>query len=70
MRRLIVAVVALAILAGGGYGLWQFRSQVQHAANASRGAGGPPGGFAVPVQAEPVAVEHLLVEDVADELHG
>jgi membrane fusion protein (multidrug efflux system) len=65
MRRLMVAVVALAILAGGGYGLWQLREQVQHAANAARGAGGPPGGFAVPVQAEPVSVEHLAEEVVA-----
>lgn len=65
MRRFIVAVLALAILAGGGFGLWQFREQVQHAANASRAAGGPPAGFAVPVLAEPVSVERMAEQVTA-----
>lgn len=64
MRRFIVALLAAAILAGGGYGLWQFREQVRQAANASRG-GGPPAGVAVPVLAEPVSVERVAEEVTA-----
>jgi membrane fusion protein (multidrug efflux system) len=62
MRRVIVAVLALAILAGGGFGLWRFYEQLQQGANV---AGGPPAGFAVPVLAEPVAVERIAEEVVA-----
>lgn len=66
MRRLIVAVVALGILAGGGYALWQFREISGQGANAARGPGGaPPGGFAVPVEAEPVRVARVAEEILA-----
>jgi membrane fusion protein (multidrug efflux system) len=65
MRRLIVAVAALGILAAGGYGLWQFRETAGQGANAARGPGGPPGGFAVPVEAEPVKVARIADEILA-----
>jgi membrane fusion protein (multidrug efflux system) len=65
MRRFVVAVLACAILAGGGFGLWRFYERLQHGANAAGGAGGPTGGFAVPVLAEPVAVERLAEDVVA-----
>lgn len=65
MRRFIVAVLAAAILAGGGFGLWQFRQQLHQAANASRAGGGPPAGLAVPVLAEPVSVERIAEEVTA-----
>lgn len=65
MRRLIVAVLALALLAGGGLGLWRFQQQLQQGAAAAGGPGGPPGGFAVPVLAEPVSVERIAEEIVA-----
>jgi membrane fusion protein (multidrug efflux system) len=65
MRRFIVALLALALLAGGGFGLWRLQQQLQQGANAAGGAGGPPGGFAVPVLAEPVSVERIAEEIVA-----
>jgi membrane fusion protein (multidrug efflux system) len=65
MRRLIIAVVALGILAGGGYGLWQLRQNAGQGANVARGPGGPPGGFAVPVEAEPVRIARVAEEILA-----
>jgi membrane fusion protein (multidrug efflux system) len=67
MRRLIVAVTAIGILAAGGYGLWQFRESAGQGAIAARGpgGGGPPGGFAVPVEAEPVQVARIAEEILA-----
>ncbi|MFQ3622081.1 MAG: efflux RND transporter periplasmic adaptor subunit [Acetobacteraceae bacterium] len=65
MRRVVVTLLALAVLAGGGVGLWHLQERLQHGANAARGPGGPPGGFAVPVQAEPVTVSRLAEEVLA-----
>jgi len=65
MRRLIVALVALGILAAGGYGLWQLRETAGQGANAARGPGGPPPGFAVPVEAEPVRIARIAEEILA-----
>jgi len=65
MRRLIIAVAALGILAAGTYGLWQFRETAGQKANAARGPAGPPGGFAVPVEAEPVKVARIAEEILA-----
>lgn len=65
MRRLIIAAVAIGILAAGGYGLWQFRQTAGQGANAARGPGGPPAGFAVPVEAEPVTIGRIAEEILA-----
>jgi membrane fusion protein (multidrug efflux system) len=65
MRRLIVAVIALGILAGGGYGLLQLRETAGQGANAARGPGGPPGGFSVPVEAEAVRIGRVAEEILA-----
>ncbi len=65
MRRLIVGVVAIGILAAGGYALWQIRENAGQGANAARGPGGPPGGFAVPVEAEAVTIGRIAEEILA-----
>ncbi|WP_291297477.1 efflux RND transporter periplasmic adaptor subunit [Elioraea sp.] len=67
MRRIIVAVLALGVLAGGGYGLWQFQQKAQEKSGpgASAARGGPPGGFAVPVEAEPVRIGRVAEEVLA-----
>jgi len=65
MRRLTVALVALGILAAGGYGLWHLREMAGQGANAARGPGGPPAGFAVPVEAEPVRIARISEEILA-----
>jgi membrane fusion protein (multidrug efflux system) len=64
MRRFIVAVLALGVLAAGGYGLWQFKQTAGQGATAAR-PGGPPGGFAVPVEAEPVRIARVAEEVLA-----
>lgn len=67
MRRVIVALLALAVLGGGGAGLWYFQQQ-----NAGpSAAGGPPrggapgGGRGVPVEAEAVTVRSIADEITA-----
>lgn len=65
MRRVIVALVAIGILAAGGWSLWQLRETAGQGATAARGPAGPPGGFAVPVEAEPVRVGRLAEEILA-----
>jgi len=65
MRRLIVALAALGLLAAGGVGLWQFREAARQGANAARGPGGPPAGFAIPVEAEPVTIARIAEEILA-----
>jgi membrane fusion protein (multidrug efflux system) len=65
VRRLLVPVLALAVLAGGGFGLWHFQQQ-NSTVTAPAGGGrppGPPGG--VPVEAEPVTVRPLSDEVTA-----
>lgn len=65
MRRVVVSLVALAVLAGGGFGLWRLHDHLQQGATAARGPGGPPAGIAVPVQAEPVTISRLAEEVLA-----
>lgn len=63
-RTALLAILALAILAGGGYGLWRFQQQNSAPGGPPSGmAGGPPGG--VPVEAEPVRVQALADEITA-----
>lgn len=63
-RALIVPLVAVALLAGGGYGLWHFQQQNStQSATAPGRPPGPPGGL--PVEAEPVRVQALSDEITA-----
>lgn len=62
MRRLIVMVVAVALLGAGGYGLWRFREGVTEA---SAARGGPPPSMPVPVEVAPVRVGPIAEEITA-----
>lgn len=63
MRRMVVALLALAVLGGGGAGLWYFQKQN---ATASAPAGGPPRGG--PPGGVPVEAEAVTVRAIADEI--
>ncbi len=68
MRRVVVALLALAVLGGGGAGLWYFQKQN---ATASLPAGGPPRGGppnAGPGGGVPVEAEAVTVRAIADEI--
>jgi len=61
MGRVVKSLVFLLLLAGGLAAGWYWYQQRQAEPTATAGAGGPPGGFAVPVEAQKV-----LVADVVD----
>jgi membrane fusion protein (multidrug efflux system) len=63
VRRLLVPLVAVIVLAAGGFGLWRFQQQ-QAVATAPAARGGPPPG-GIPVEAERVTVRALADEVTA-----
>lgn len=63
MRRLVVPLVAVIVLAAGGFGLWRFQQQQAVATLPAARGGPPPGG--IPVEAEAVTVRALSDEITA-----
>jgi membrane fusion protein (multidrug efflux system) len=61
MKRSILAVlVVLAVSAAGGWAYWNFVMKPQQLAAQGPGRGGPPAGFAMPVEAAPVKIATAL----------
>jgi membrane fusion protein (multidrug efflux system) len=61
MKRSILAVlVVLAVSAAGGWAYWTFVMKPQQQAAQGPGRGGPPAGFAMPVEAAPVKIATAL----------
>jgi membrane fusion protein (multidrug efflux system) len=61
MKRSIIAVlVVLAVSAAGGWAYWAFVMKPQQQAAQGPGRGGPPAGFAMPVEAAPVRIATAL----------
>jgi membrane fusion protein (multidrug efflux system) len=63
LRQVVVPLLALALLAGGGYGLWRFQQQNGGPPASANRPAGPPGG--IPVEAVPVSVRALADEITA-----
>ena len=57
MLRSIVAVVVVLLVAGSGAGAYWKLVMVPQAAALQQGSGGPPAGFAMPVEAAPVRID-------------
>lgn len=57
MRTVVAMIVVVLVAAGAGGAYWKYVLEPQQqAANAPGGRGGPPPGFAMPVEAQPVKV--------------
>jgi membrane fusion protein (multidrug efflux system) len=63
LRRILIPLVAILVLAAGGFGLWRFQQQHAVATAPAARPPGPPGG--VPVEAAPVVVQALADEITA-----
>jgi membrane fusion protein (multidrug efflux system) len=63
LRRVLIPLVAIFVLAAGGFGLWRFQQQHAVATAPVARPPGPPGG--VPVEATPVTVRALADEITA-----
>ncbi|MBL8700219.1 MAG: efflux RND transporter periplasmic adaptor subunit [Alphaproteobacteria bacterium] len=56
LRSFIAVLVVLAAAAGGGWAYWTYVMVPQQQGAAGPGRGGPPAGFAMPVEAAPVTI--------------